>query len=210
VRICARHCFPVIAYGAGSSLEGQLAAVEVGCPFDLTAMDRVLEVNATDLDVKVEAGVTREALNAELRSLGLFFPLDPGANATLGGMAATRASGTNAVRYGTMREVTLRLNSGYRCWRCDPNWALAPQVIGWRRLDAALCRVGGHARHYYRLWLRVFGLPEQIASAVVQFNTLEDAVQSVMVVMQLGIPVARIELLDEFQMQACICLFEAE
>jgi D-lactate dehydrogenase (cytochrome) len=109
VKLCARHGLPVIAHGAGTSLEGQLSAVAGGLSIDLTAMDRVLEVNAGDLDVKVEAGVTREALNAELKPYGLFFPLDPGANATLGGMAATRASGTNAVRYGTMREVTLGL-----------------------------------------------------------------------------------------------------
>ncbi len=204
VRICAAHRFPVIAHGAGSSLEGQLAAVRGGLSLDLTGMDRVLEVNAADLDVKVEAGVTREALNAELRSHGLFFPLDPGANATLGGMAATRASGTNAVRYGTMREVTLGLSvvtaagdvirTGTRARKSAAGYDLTRLYVGSE----------GTLGIITELRLRVFGVPEEIASAVVQFETLEQAVASVMLVMQIGVPVARIELLDELQMDACI------
>jgi D-lactate dehydrogenase (cytochrome) len=204
VRICARHRFPVIAHGAGSSLEGQLAAVEGGLSIDLTAMNRVLEVNAGDLDVQVEAGVTREALNAELRTQGLFFPLDPGANATLGGMAATRASGTNAVRYGTMREVTLGLTvvtaagevirTGTRARKSAAGYDLTRLYVGSE----------GTLGIITELRLRVFGVPEEIAAAVVQFDSLANAVQSVMFVMQMGVAVARIELLDELQMEACI------
>jgi D-lactate dehydrogenase (cytochrome) len=204
VRICAAHRFPVIAHGAGTSLEGQLAAINGGLSLDLTAMDRLLEVNAGDLDVQVEAGLTREALNTELRAHGLFFPLDPGANATLGGMAATRASGTNAVRYGTMREVTLGLTvvsaagdvltTGTRARKSASGYDLTRLFVGSE----------GTLGIITELRLRVFGIPEQIASAVVQFEDLAAAVQTVMFVMQTGVPIARIELLDELQMEACI------
>ena len=204
VRICAAHDFPVIAHGAGTSLEGQLSAVRGGLSLDLTRMDRVLEVNAGDLDVKVEAGITREALNAELRSHGLFFPLDPGANATIGGMAATRASGTNAVRYGTMREVTLGLtvvsasgevlHTGTRARKSASGYDLTRLFVGSE----------GTLGIITELRLRVFGIPEQIASATLQFENLQNAVQTVMTVMQTGVPIARIELLDELQMEACI------
>ena len=204
VKICAQHRFPVIAHGAGTSLEGQLSAVCGGLSIDLSRMDRVIEVNAGDLDVKVEAGLTREALNTELRSQGLFFPLDPGANATLGGMAATRASGTNAVRYGTMREVTLGLtvvsasgeilHTGTRARKSAAGYDLTRLFVGSE----------GTLGIITELRLRVFGIPEQISSAVVQFPDLEAAVETVMMVMQTGLPMARIELLDELQMDACI------
>jgi D-lactate dehydrogenase (cytochrome) len=204
VAICAEHRLPVIAHGAGSSLEGQLAAPQGGLSIDLTGMDRVIAVNAGDLDVRVEAGVTREALNAELRTHGLFFPLDPGANATLGGMAATRASGTNAVRYGTMREVTLGLTvvnatgevirTGTRARKSAAGYDLTRLFIGSE----------GTLGIITELSLRVFGIPEQIASAVVQFKTLEGAVEAVMLMMQMALPLARIELLDPVQMGACI------
>ena len=204
VRICAENCFPVIAHGAGTSLEGQLSAVEGGLSIDLTALDRILEINAADLDVQVEAGVTREGLNVALRDHGLFFPLDPGANATLGGMAATRASGTNAVRYGTMREVTLGLTvvtaagdvikTGTRARKSAAGYDLTRLYVGSE----------GTLGIITELRLRVFGIPEQIASASVQFDDLGDAVQAVMLVMQMGVPLARIELLDALQMEACI------
>lgn len=204
VSICAAHRFPVIAHGAGSSLEGHLAAVRGGLSIDLTAMNRVIAVNAGDLDVRVEAGVTREALNAELRSHGLFFPLDPGANATLGGMAATRASGTNAVRYGTMREVTLGLTvvtatgevirTGTRARKSAAGYDLTRLFVGSE----------GTLGIITELSLRVFGIPEEIASAVVQFDALENAVEAVVLMMQMGLPLARIELLDAVQMGACI------
>lgn len=204
VQICAAHRMPVIAHGAGTSLEGQLSAIEGGLSIDLTAMDKVLEINADDLDVKIEAGVTREALNAALKTHGLFFPLDPGANATLGGMAATRASGTNAVRYGTMREVTLGLTvvtaegdiitTGTRARKSASGYDLTRLYVGSE----------GTLGIMTELRLRVFGIPEHIASAVVQFETLEGAVQTVMLAMQMALPLARIELLDDVQMDACI------
>jgi D-lactate dehydrogenase (cytochrome) len=194
----------VIAHGAGTSLEGQLSAVRGGLSLDLTAMDRVLEVNAGDLDVKVEAGITREALNTELRSQGLFFPLDPGANATIGGMAATRASGTNAVRYGTMREVTLGLTVVTAAGEVLQTGTRARKSASGYDLTRLFVGSEGTLGIITELRLRVFGIPEQIASAVVQFEDLPSAVQSVMFVMQTGVPIARIELLDELQMEACI------
>ena len=204
VAICAAYRLPVIAHGAGSSLEGQLAAPHGGLSIDLSGMNRVLAVNAGDLDVRVEAGVTREALNAELRTHGLFFPLDPGANATLGGMASTRASGTNAVRYGTMREVTLGLTvvtatgevirTGTRARKSAAGYDLTRLFVGSE----------GTLGIITELSLRVFGIPEQIASAVVQFDALEPAVEAVMLMMQMALPLARIELLDAVQMGACI------
>lgn len=204
VRICAAHGIPVIAHGAGTSLEGQLSAPHGGLSIAISGMDRVLEINAEDLDVKVEAGITREALNAELRSHGLFFPLDPGANASIGGMAATRASGTNAVRYGTMREVTLGLTvvtadgevieTGTRARKSASGYDLTRLFVGSE----------GTLGIITELRLRVFGLPEDTACAVVQFPTLDAAVQTVMLAMQTGLQVARIELLDELQMRASI------
>lgn len=204
VKTCAAHRLPVIAHGAGTSLEGQLCAVAGGLSIDFTRMDSVLEVNAADLDVHVEAGVTREALNVALKEHGLFFPLDPGANASLGGMASTRASGTNAVRYGTMREVTLGLTvvtaagdvikTGTRARKSAAGYDLTRLYVGSE----------GTLGLITELRLRVFGVPEQIASAVVQFETLEGAVEAVMLAMQMAIPLARIELLDALQMEACI------
>ncbi len=204
VAICAAHRFPVIAHGAGTSLEGQLCAVRGGLSLDLTGMNRVLEVNAADLDVRVEAGVTREALNAELRAQGLFFPLDPGANATLGGMAATRASGTNAVRYGTMREVTLGLTVVTAAGEVIRTGTRARKSAAGYDLTRLFVGSEGTLGIITELSLRVFGIPEQIASAVVQFERLEEAVGAVMLTMQMGLPVARIELLDPLQMDACI------
>lgn len=204
VKICADHRFPVIAHGAGTSLEGQLSAPEGGLSLDLSQMNRLLEVNADDLDVRVEAGMTREALNSALRAHGVFFPPDPGANATLGGMAATRASGTNAVRYGTMREVTMGLTvvngagevlrTGTRARKSAAGYDLTRLFVGSE----------GTLGIITELRLRVFGIPEQITSAVVQFDDLGSAVETVILVMQMGLPLARIELLDELQMEASI------
>lgn len=204
VRVCAREAMPVIAFGTGTSLEGQLQALHGGVSIDLSRMDRIIDVSPDDLDAHVEAGVTREALNAHIRDQGLFFPLDPGANASLGGMAATRASGTNAVRYGTMREVTLGLTvvtpqgkvirTGGRARKSAAGYDLTRLYIGSE----------GTLGIITELRLRLFGIPEVIAAASLQFPTLGAAVDAVVAVMQAQIPVARIELLDALQMQACI------
>jgi D-lactate dehydrogenase (cytochrome) len=204
VAICAAHGLPVIAHGAGTSLEGQLLALQGGLSIDLTPMDRILGVNADDLDCHVEAGVTREGLNAHLRDTGLFFPLDPGANATLGGMAATRASGTNAVRYGTMREVVLGLTvvtphgevitTGGRARKSSAGYDLTRLYVGSEGTLGVITE----------LRLRLFGVPETIVAAVVQFDALDGAVTTVTQTLQMGVPMARIELLDALQMEACI------
>ena len=204
VGLCAEHRIPVIPYGVGTSLEGQVQAINGGVSLDLSQMDRVLAINPDDLDCRVEAGVTREALNAQIRDLGLFFPLDPGANATLGGMAATRASGTNAVRYGTMRDVTLGLtvvtphgqiiHTGGRARKSSAGYDLTRLYVGSEGTLGVITE----------LQLRLFGIPETIAAAVCQFESLDSAVQAVTLILQLGLPVARIELLDDVQMRACI------
>lgn len=204
VGLCAAARVPVIPFGTGTSLEGQLQALHGGISLDLSRMDRILDVSPSDLDCHVEAGVTREALNAHIRDQGLFFPLDPGANASLGGMAATRASGTNAVRYGTMREVTLGLTvvtpqgevirTGGRARKSSAGYDLTRLYIGSEGTLGVITE----------LRLRLFGIPEAVAAASLQFPTLAQVVDAVVAVMQTGVPMARIELLDALQMRACI------
>ncbi|GGE05731.1 oxidoreductase [Polymorphobacter glacialis] len=202
--LCNAALVPVIPFGTGTSLEGQLQALNGGISVDLSRMDRVIEVNAGDMDCRVEAGVTREALNHAIRDAGLFFPLDPGANASLGGMASTRASGTNAVRYGTMREVTLGLTVVTPQGRVIRTGGRARKSAAGYDLTRLYIGSEGTLGIITELQLRLFGIPETISAASVQFASLGAAVEAVMAVMQMGISVARIELLDAVQMRACI------
>jgi len=203
VRVAASHGVPVVPYGAGTSLEGNAAAVAGGLCLDLAGMTRILEVSADDLLCVVEPGVTREQLNAELRGTGLFFPVDPGADATLGGMISTRASGTNAVRYGTMRENLLALKvvladgtmirTGSRARKSSAGYDLTHLIAGSE----------GTLGIVVEATLRLHGLPEAVIAGTWPFETLEGAVRTVIATIQAGIPVARMELLDPAAIKAC-------
>ncbi len=203
VRVCAVHKVPIVPFGTGSSLEGQVNAPFGGISVDFSRMNRVLSVNAEDLDCTVEPGVTREDLNTYLRDTGLFFPIDPGANASLGGMTATRASGTNAVRYGTMKDNVLALTvvtadgeqirTAHRARKSSAGYDLTRLFVGSEGTLGVITSVT----------LRLQGIPAKISGGVCAFPTLEDACNAVIMTIQMGIPVARIELLDEMQIRAC-------
>ncbi|HMM13841.1 MAG TPA: FAD-linked oxidase C-terminal domain-containing protein [Parvibaculum sp.] len=203
VRICARHRLPVIPFGTGTSLEGHISAPHGGLSLDLSRMNRIISVNAADLDAHVEAGVTRKALNAYLRDTGLFFPIDPGADASLGGMAATRASGTNAVRYGTMRENVLNLTAVMADGRIVRTARRARKSAAGYDLTRLLVGSEGTLGIITELTVRLYGIPEAISSGIVSFPAFEGAIDAVIATIQSGLPVARIEFLDEVQVAAC-------
>ncbi|VCU68588.1 putative FAD-linked oxidoreductase [Pigmentiphaga humi] len=202
VRACAAHGVPLIAYGSGSSLEGHLLAIQGGITLDVSRMNRILAVNTDDLTVTVQAGVTRKQLNNDIRDTGLFFPIDPGADASFGGMASTRASGTNAVRYGTMRENVLSLTvvtaegkvirTARRAKKSSAGYDLTRLFIG----------AEGTLGIVTEITVRLYPQPEAVSAAVCNFPSVDAAVAAVIQTIQMGIPVARVELLDAATVRA--------
>ena len=196
MRICAAHCCPVTAWGTGTALEGHALALHGGVSVDFSRMNRVLAVNAEDMDAQVQPGLTREALNTELRATGLFFPVDPGANASLGGMAATRASGTTAVRYGTMRDNVLGLQVVLADGRIIRTGTRARKSAAGYDLTGLMVGSEGTLGLITELTLRLRGQPEAVSAAVCAFDSIGAAVDAVIETIQTGVPMARIEFLD--------------
>ena len=201
VKVCAKHRRPIVPFGMGSSLEGHVNAIHGGVSIDLTRMTRVLRLSTEDLDITVEAGLTRLKLDAHLKNTGLMFPIDPGADATLGGMAATRASGTTAVRYGTMRDNVLGatvvladgriIKTGGRARKSSSGYDLTRLFVGSEGTLGVITE----------LTLRLYGRPEAVRAAVCPFESMAGAANAVIQTIQLGIPVARIEIIDEAQLR---------
>ncbi|WP_238365315.1 FAD-binding oxidoreductase [Mesobacterium pallidum] len=196
IRACAEHGCPVVAWGTGTALEAQHLATQGGISLDMSRMNKVLEVRGEDLNVVVQPGVTREQLNEELRATGLFFPIDPGANASLGGMAATRASGTMAVKYGTMRENILALEAVMADGSVIRTGSQARKSSSGYDLTHLLIGSEGTLGIITELTLKLQGIPEAISAATCRFESVEDAVNCVILTIQSGIPMARIELVD--------------
>ena len=210
VRICAAHGVPVIPFGTGTSLEGHVNAPFGGVSIDFRDMNKVLAVHAEDLDCVIEPGITRKALNEQLRDSGLFFPIDPGADASLGGMAATRASGTNAVRYGTMKDNVLALKVVMANGELMTTVAPRQENVGRLRSHAADGRLGRHARRHHRTDAEaVRHSGSDLVAASVRFRRSRPACNATIHTIQSGIPVARIELLDALQIKAVNRLFQA-
>ncbi|MHA6262574.1 FAD-binding oxidoreductase [Arenibacterium sp. CAU 1754] len=201
LRICNETGCPVVAYGAASSLEGQHLAVAGGISLDMNRMNRVLAVNAEDLNAVVQPGITRIALNEELRTTGLFFPVDPGADASIGGMTATRASGTTAVRYGTIRENILALEAVLADGTIIRTGTQARKSSTGYDLTHLLVGSEGTLGIITEITLRLQGIPEAISAATCRFASVEDAVNCVILTIQSGLPMARIELLDEMMVK---------
>jgi D-lactate dehydrogenase (cytochrome) len=202
VRICSEYRVPIIPYGVGTSLEGHVNAPGGGVSIDFARMNQVLAVHPEDLDCVVEPGVTRKQLNEYLRDMGLFFPIDPGADATLGGMAATRASGTNAVRYGTMRDNVINLTAVMADGSVVRTARRAKKSSAGYDLTRLLIGSEGTLGVITELTLRLQGIPEAIAGGLCSFPTVEDACNATILTIQSGIPVARIELLDTMMVKA--------